>query len=154
MLQQGASTLDGASYTYDLAGNRKSKTNLLNSAVSNFNYDNVYQLTGVTGPNPESYTYDPVGNRLTSQSISNFAQGLGVQQDVAEAIKRFEAVARPSDSSDAFAARIELGRVFANGLGIPVDKNLARKWYSAAVEVATEADDPDEVGEAREYLNE
>jgi RHS repeat-associated protein len=71
--QQGVNTLDGASYTYDSAGNRKSKTNLLNSVTSNFSYDNVYQLTGVTGPNPESYTYDPVGNRLTSQSVSNYA---------------------------------------------------------------------------------
>jgi RHS repeat-associated protein len=71
--QQGVNTLDGASYTYDSAGNRKSKSNLLNGATSNFSYDNVYQLTGVTGPNPESYTYDPVGNRLTSQTVSNYS---------------------------------------------------------------------------------
>src|SRR5579864_4186396 len=71
--QQGASTLDGTTYTYDSAGNRKSKTNLLNSATSNFSYDNTYQLTGVTGPNPEAYTYDAVGNRLMSQSVSNYA---------------------------------------------------------------------------------
>ena len=71
--QQGVNTLDGASYTYDFAGNRTSKTNRLNSAVSRFSYDNIYQLTGVTGTSPESYTYDPVGNRLTSQSVSNYA---------------------------------------------------------------------------------
>src|SRR5262249_53898392 len=71
--QQGASTLDGATYTYDLAGNPISKTNRLNAGVSNFSYDSTYQLTGVTGPSPESYTYDPVGNRLTSQNVSNYA---------------------------------------------------------------------------------
>jgi len=70
--QQGINALDGASYTYDFAGNRTSKTNRLNGAVSNFSYDSIYQLTGVTGSNPESYTYDPVGNRLTSQSVSNY----------------------------------------------------------------------------------
>ena len=71
--QQGASTLDGASYTYDSAGNRKSKTNLLNSNTSNFSYDNIYQLTGVTGNSPESYTYDPVGNRLTSLAVPSYS---------------------------------------------------------------------------------
>jgi RHS repeat-associated protein len=70
--QAGVNTLDGATYTYDLAGNRTSKTNLLNSTTSNYTYDNIYQLTGVTGPNPESYTYDPVGNRLTSQTIPSY----------------------------------------------------------------------------------
>lgn len=77
--QQVVTTLDGASYSYDFAGNRTSKTNRLNNAASNFSYDNVYQLTGVTGPNPESYTYDPVGNRLTSQSVSNYAYNVSNQ---------------------------------------------------------------------------
>ena len=71
--QQGASTLDGATYTYDSAGNRKSKTNLLNSNTANFSYDNIYQLTGVTGNSPESYTYDPVGNRLTSLAVPSYS---------------------------------------------------------------------------------
>jgi RHS repeat-associated protein len=71
--QQGVNTLDGATYTYDSAGNRKSKTNMLNNTTTNFSYDNIYQLTGVTGTNPESYTYDPVGNRLTSQAVSNYS---------------------------------------------------------------------------------
>ncbi len=69
----GANTLDGATYTSDLVGNRTSKNNLLNSAVSNFSYDNTYQLTGVTGAAPESYTFDAVGNRLTSPIASNYA---------------------------------------------------------------------------------
>jgi YD repeat-containing protein len=71
--QNGVTTLDGATYTYDFGGNRTSKTNLLNSATSNFSYDNGYQLTGVTGTNPESYTYDPVGNRLSSQLAATYS---------------------------------------------------------------------------------
>jgi YD repeat-containing protein len=71
--QNGATTLDGATYTYDFGGNRTSKTNLLNRATSNFSYDNAYQLTSVTGTNPESYTYDPVGNRLSSQLAATYS---------------------------------------------------------------------------------
>ena len=32
----------------------------------------LYQLTGVTGTEPETYTFDPVGNRLTSLSAPNY----------------------------------------------------------------------------------
>jgi YD repeat-containing protein len=70
---KGTSQIDGATYTYDFGGNRTSKTNLLNSAASNFSYDSTYQLTGVTGMNPESYTYDPVGNRLSSQLAATYS---------------------------------------------------------------------------------
>src|SRR5882672_11495024 len=59
-----------------------------------------------------------------------YAQGLGRQQNIPEAIRHFEAVAKPSDSSDAFPARIELGRLFSRGLGVPVNPKLALKWYS------------------------
>lgn len=34
--QTGTTTLDGASYTYDAAGNRTAKTNLLNSVTENY----------------------------------------------------------------------------------------------------------------------
>ncbi len=46
-----------------------------------------------------------------------YAQGLGIQQNVPEAIRHFEAAAKPSDSGDAFPARIELGRVFVTWFG-------------------------------------
>ena len=70
----GVNTLDGASYGYDLAGNRTSKTNQLNSTVSNYGYDNIYQLTGVTqgATNIEAYTFDPAGNRLSSLSVPSY----------------------------------------------------------------------------------
>ena len=72
--QAGLNTLDGASYTYDAAGNRTSKTNYLNGATSNYSYDPIYELTQVTqgGGTTESYSYDAVGNRLSSLSVPNY----------------------------------------------------------------------------------
>jgi RHS repeat-associated protein len=73
--QAGLNTLDGASYTYDAAGNRTSKTNYLNGITSNYSYDPIYELTQVTqgGGTTESYNYDAVGNRLSSLSVPNYS---------------------------------------------------------------------------------
>jgi RHS repeat-associated protein len=69
--QVGTTTLDGASYTYDPAGNRTSKGNYLNGVTSNYGYDPLYELSQVTqgGSTTESYSYDPVGNRLSSVGV-------------------------------------------------------------------------------------
>jgi YD repeat-containing protein len=71
--QAGLNTLDGASYTYDAAGNRLSKTNYLNGVTSNYGYDSIYELTQVTqgASTTETYSYDAVGNRLSSLSVPN-----------------------------------------------------------------------------------
>ena len=73
--QAGTVTLDGASYGYDNAGNRTSKTNQLNNFTENYTYDPIYQLTQVTQglTTTESYSYDAVGNRLSSQGMSPYA---------------------------------------------------------------------------------
>jgi RHS repeat-associated protein len=70
----GGTTLDGASYTYDNAVNRTSKTDLLANVTSNYSYDAIYQLLQVTQgtSTTESYTYDPVGNRLSSLGVSPY----------------------------------------------------------------------------------
>jgi RHS repeat-associated protein len=72
--QVGVTTLDGAVYTYDAAGNRMSKADQQSGITSNFGYDAIYQLSGVTqGPTTtESYTYDAVGNRLSSLGVSPY----------------------------------------------------------------------------------
>jgi RHS repeat-associated protein len=72
--QLSGSTIDGASYGLDSAGNRTSKTNYYAGVTSNYTYDLIYELTGVTqGTNTtESYTYDPVGNRLSSMGVSPY----------------------------------------------------------------------------------
>ena len=73
--QLGATTIDGASYTYDNAGNRTSKTDLRTGVTSNYAYDNIYQLTQVTqgASTSESYTYDLVGNRLSSLGVPSYS---------------------------------------------------------------------------------
>jgi YD repeat-containing protein len=72
--QSGSTTMDGASYTVDNAGNRTSKTDKLAGVTSNFTYDAIYQLTQVTqvANTTESYSYDPVGNRLSSLGVSSY----------------------------------------------------------------------------------
>jgi RHS repeat-associated protein len=73
--QLSGSTIDGAVYTVDAAGNRTAKTDKYANVTSNYAYDAIYELTGVTqGANTtESYTYDPVGNRLSSLGVSPYS---------------------------------------------------------------------------------
>lgn len=82
------------------------------------------------------------------------AQGLGIPQNISEAIRHFEAVAKPSDSGDAFMARVELARLFSRGLGVQVDKNRAVTWYLSASEIAGEGDDLEIIREAKDYIKE
>jgi RHS repeat-associated protein len=72
--QLSGSTIDGASYTLDSAGNRTSKTDHLASSTSNYTYDAIYQLTQVTQANntTESYSYDAMGNRTVSLGVSSY----------------------------------------------------------------------------------
>jgi RHS repeat-associated protein len=72
--QSGSTTLDGASYTVDNAGNRTSKRDQLANVTSNYTYDPIYELTQVTeaATTTESYTYDQVGNRLSSLGVSPY----------------------------------------------------------------------------------
>src|SRR5580704_6003106 len=72
--QLSGSTIDGAAYTVDNAGNRTAKTDEHAGITSNYTYDAIYELTKVTqGTNTtESYTFDPVGDRLSSLSVSPY----------------------------------------------------------------------------------
>jgi RHS repeat-associated protein len=72
--QLSGSTIDGASYTLDSAGNRTARTDQRAAVTSNYTYDAIYQLTQVTQANntTESYTYDPVGNRTASLGVSSY----------------------------------------------------------------------------------
>src|SRR5262249_14925281 len=72
--QLSGSTIDGASYTLDNAGNRTTKTDQRTAVTTSYGYDNIYELLSATqgGSTTESYTYDPVGNRLTSLGVANY----------------------------------------------------------------------------------
>jgi RHS repeat-associated protein len=90
--QLGTTTLDGASYTYDLAGNRKTRTDKRLGTTLTYAYDNIYQLLtakqgttakeSYTGACPERYSSreatrvsrrNPVGNRLSSVGVSPYS---------------------------------------------------------------------------------
>jgi len=73
--QSGSTTLDGATYTVDNAGNRTAKTDQYANVTSNYTYDPIYELTQVTQATntTESYTYDAVGNRLSSLGVSPYS---------------------------------------------------------------------------------
>ena len=65
-------------------------------------------------------------------------------------IKLYTSLAKPSDITNTFPARIELGRIFATRSGVPVDQTEALTWYSAALAVASE---DDEIEEARSFVD-
>jgi RHS repeat-associated protein len=72
--QLSGSTIDGASYTLDAAGNRTSKTDYLAGVTSNYTYDPIYELTQVMQGNnaTESYSYDAVENRTASLGVPSY----------------------------------------------------------------------------------
>src|SRR5271154_4249889 len=72
---KSGTTLDGATYAVDNAGNRTSRTPQPSGTASNFTYDPIYELTQVTqgASTTESYTFDPVGNRLSNLAGSGWS---------------------------------------------------------------------------------
>jgi RHS repeat-associated protein len=72
--QLSGSTIDGATYIVDAAGNRTSKTDEYASVTSSYTYDALYELKQVTqsSSTTESYSYDAVGNRTASQGASSY----------------------------------------------------------------------------------
>jgi RHS repeat-associated protein len=73
--QLAGSTIDGATYTVDNAGNRTAKTDQRTAVASSYGYDNIYQLLSATPSSgtAESYAYDPVGNRLSSAGVPSYS---------------------------------------------------------------------------------
>jgi RHS repeat-associated protein len=73
--QLSGSTIDGAAYTLDNAGNRTAKTDERTNVTSNYAYDSIYQLKSAMqgATTTESYTYDAVGNRLTDLGSTSWS---------------------------------------------------------------------------------
>ena len=58
VLHSGAN--DGSNYTYDAAGNRLSKQNLLTGVTENYSYDPIYELTQVVQGRVAHSTFFPL----------------------------------------------------------------------------------------------
>jgi TPR repeat protein len=87
-----------------------------------------------------------------------YAEGLGIPQDLAEAIRLYEAVAKVE-----IRARLELGRIYSRGMGVAANSKKAHTHYSevAAREGAVEdlstaalagAVTSEEIQEAKDYI--
>jgi len=72
--KMGTTVLDGATYTVDPVGNRKTRTDKRTNVSLGYGYDNIYQLkTAKQGTTTkESYTYDLEGNRLSSLGVNPY----------------------------------------------------------------------------------
>ena len=77
VLHNGGALPGSASYTYDAAGNRLTKTAVQEaspnpiSVLSQYSYDQLTQAV-VNGSVAEGYSYDAVGNRLTSAGPTSY----------------------------------------------------------------------------------
>jgi hypothetical protein len=89
-----------------------------------------------------------------------YAEGLGVPQDIAEAIRRFWAVENVETR-----AQLGLARIYAQGQGVPPDSSEALRLYKAvaacdyihpdrAAAAFAGALTPEEVDEAKAYIAE
>jgi TPR repeat protein len=89
-----------------------------------------------------------------------YSEGLGVPQDIAEAIRRFRAVEKAEPR-----AELGLARIYAQGIGVPVDPAEALRLYAAvaacdfihpdqATAAFAGAITPEEVEEAKSYVAE
>ncbi len=61
-------------YTYDNVGNRLTMT--APNGIHNYTYNNIYELTGVSGAQTHNYQYDAVGNRQIVDGINYSANNL------------------------------------------------------------------------------
>ena len=59
-----------------------------------------------------------------------YANGLGVRQDDAEAVRWYRLAADQGDASGHF----NLGMMYANGLGVPQDDVEAARWWRLAAD--------------------
>jgi RHS repeat-associated protein len=69
-------TLYTAGYTYDVAGRVRSMSQGTPSAqTSNYTYDDLNRLTGVSGAQSQSFTYDALGNVTSNSLVGSYTYG-------------------------------------------------------------------------------
>jgi RHS repeat-associated protein len=90
------SVLSSYEYSLDKVGNRTQVVDTVGTTT--YEYDALYQLTGVTYPNDDeqSYTYDAMGNRLTKDENETTVE---YQYDVANQLTSVDAVSYAYDEN-------------------------------------------------------
>jgi len=87
----------------------------------------------------------------TSRSVVNLArmyeEGLGVERDMAEAIRLYKAVAKVE-----FFAQIALGRIYSSAKSVAPDRAEALRYYSLATDWGPRVVDSEELREAKEFV--
>jgi RHS repeat-associated protein len=83
-----ARIISNYTYTYDDVGNRLSKQ--MQDGQEDYGYDEIYQLTSVSGDQVHDYQFDPVGNRLMADSISYTPNELNQYTDVGGTAFQYE----------------------------------------------------------------
>ena len=75
-VNQGATTLYTAAYTYDAAGLVKTATDGAPTASTlSYAYDDLNRLTGVSGAQNQTFSYDALGNMTSNSLVGNYAYG-------------------------------------------------------------------------------
>lgn len=69
----GGTSLQDMSYTWDLVGNLIQRQNVGLSLTEGFSYDNLYRLTGITGPDPMTIGYDSMGNITSKTGVGSYS---------------------------------------------------------------------------------
>jgi TPR repeat protein len=77
-----------------------------------------------------------------------YAGGLGIAKNQDEAISLYQAAANARE----FLAQIELGRIFSQGIDVPIDREAALRWYSVAASQESIVAERKELQEAKAYL--
>jgi hypothetical protein len=108
------------------------------------NYDEAFRLLSAASEQGSS--------RATLGLGYMYANGMGRPVNIHQAIRHLEAVAALSDSSDAFAARITLARIYSRSDGPGASRDLAQYWYSAALKLRDDQDNSEDVVEAKRYI--
>jgi len=77
-----------------------------------------------------------------------YVEGLGTtKKNLQEALPLYEHAAEAGE----FLAQVKLARMYARGVGVAADPQMARKWYAAAAAQEASVGDCEELREAKAY---
>jgi TPR repeat protein len=131
----GAMVLVGTMYTFGPASIRNEnegerwlhKAELLNHPMAAFGLSDIYLKRGERESSRNTLMRMTINYKdITARKIGDsFLYGSNVQQDHVEAAWWFRLAA---EAGDAYS-QLVLGDLYQSGLGVPMDKNEAKRWY-------------------------